>query len=333
MARSQANLRLNVFEGLRGLTREGKLLYIAVLVEPTINQAGIGALRERRWAKDLELTLAEIEKAMQELDERRFVLFDADTEEILIRTLIRNDGVADKPNLLWAACRAAVLVSSPRLRVVLAEELRKLPPKPAATVGKNGRAYEHPDPHATADQIDPTGGPDDPRREPTSNGSRTIVEPFESEPFENHSRTTGGGGGGGGVSSPPPVEKNSSSKTHTAASRSCAETDPEGFAEFWVAYPRKEAKRGAAKAYAAAVKRGVDTDRILAAARRYAAITTTSEQRFIAHPATWLNQGRYDDEQPAAGSAVAVGYQAPRATGTSSQRVNAILALRTGEPR
>jgi hypothetical protein len=193
MARSQANLKFGAFNGLRGLSREAKLLYFELLIEPTVNQAGVGALRERLWAREVELTMAETEKALQELDEQRYVLMDVETEEILVRTLIRNDGVAEKPNLLWAACRAAPMVQSPRLRRVLAEELRKLPPKPEPTVGKNGKAYQHPDPHATADAIDPGPGSDDPTREPSPNGSRTIPEPSR-----NHSRTSGGGGGGGG---------------------------------------------------------------------------------------------------------------------------------------
>lgn len=211
MARTQANLKFGVFDGLRGLSVEAKILYFALLVEPTINQAGIGALRERRWARDTELPLDALDKALRELDEKRYVLVDEDTDEILIRTLIRNDGVAEKPNLLWAACRAALMLKSPRLREALASELRRLPSKPAPTVGKNGRSYEHPDPHATADAIDPEGPPKRPGPEPSSNGSTAAGASPDAESSSNgsrtvqqaatnRSRTTGGGGGGGGES-------------------------------------------------------------------------------------------------------------------------------------
>jgi hypothetical protein len=226
MPRSQANLQFDVFEGLRGLSIEGKLLYFELLVEPTINQAGVGALRERRWAKDTELGSESTERAMEELEAKNYALFDSDTEEAFVRTIIRRDGVAEKPNLLWAACRAAVMVKSPRIRQSLASELRKLPPKPAPTIGKNGRPYEHPDPHATADFLDPPKGPSGVRPEPTSNGSTTvrnpptpngsgtIAEPFGAEPFDIHSRTPGGGGGGGG--SVPACQSVSSSSSDTA---------------------------------------------------------------------------------------------------------------------
>lgn len=180
--RSRANLQLTVFEGLRGLSTNAKLLYFALLVEPTLNQAGVGALRERRWARETELTVEEVRAALAELDAQLYALVDADTEEILVRTMIRRDGVAEKPNLLRAACRAAVMVESPRLRAVLAAELRKLPPRPKPSLGKDGRLYEHPDPHATAAEIDPSDGPDGPPGgtvpEPFPNGSRTVREPI-----------------------------------------------------------------------------------------------------------------------------------------------------------
>lgn len=228
MARNQANLRFDFLKGLRGSSKDAKILYTALLIEPTVNQAGIGALRERYWAKEAELTRAEVDQALRELDDGDWVLVDEDTEEILVRTIVRRDGVAEKPALLWAACRAALMVRSPRLRKALAAELRKLPPKPPPTVMKNGRLYEHPDPHATADEIDPPTGPKPPAREPSPNGSgmvpehskTTVPEPsgnhsttmpaptshhperVTGEPFENHSRIDGSCGGGSGGSYP-----------------------------------------------------------------------------------------------------------------------------------
>jgi hypothetical protein len=204
MPRSQANLQFGVFAGLRGLTPTAKLLYFAVLVEPTVNQSGHGALRLTRWSKEIEVPIADTEKALHELDEKRYVLIDEDTEEILVRTLIRNDGVQDQPNVLWAAVRAAVMVQSPRLRKVLADELRKLPPQRPDKVTKTGRTFVHADPHAVADQLDPpppdrpTGVVDNSTSEPIRNPSGTLPEPSETEPFPNPSRRPGGGGGGGG---------------------------------------------------------------------------------------------------------------------------------------
>ena len=68
-----------------------------------------------------------------------------------------------------------------------------------------------------------------------------------------------------------------------------------GFAEFWAAYPRRTGKLAAEKAFAMAIKRGTTADHIVEAATRYAA-NPPDDPQFIPHPATWLNQGRYDDE-------------------------------------
>jgi hypothetical protein len=67
-----------------------------------------------------------------------------------------------------------------------------------------------------------------------------------------------------------------------------------GFDAFWAVYPRKVAKEGARKAYAAAVRQ-VGTEVILEGARRYAA-DPNRVQQFTKHPTTWLRQGCWDDE-------------------------------------
>ena len=68
------------------------------------------------------------------------------------------------------------------------------------------------------------------------------------------------------------------------------------FEEFWNAYPRKIAKKEAWKKFAKAVKDGVDPNTIIAGAKTYAASVVGKEQKYVAHPTTWLNQGRWEDE-------------------------------------
>ena len=68
------------------------------------------------------------------------------------------------------------------------------------------------------------------------------------------------------------------------------------FEDFWNAYPRKIAKKEAMKKFAKAVKDGVDPNTIIAGAKTYAASVVGKEQKYVAHPTTWLNQGRWEDE-------------------------------------
>lgn len=74
-------------------------------------------------------------------------------------------------------------------------------------------------------------------------------------------------------------------------------TEPAGFAEWYAAYPLHKGRRAAAGAYARAV-RAASPDRLLAAAERFAQ-DPSRDPAFTPHPATWLNQGRWDDEGPA----------------------------------
>lgn len=75
-----------------------------------------------------------------------------------------------------------------------------------------------------------------------------------------------------------------------------------GFTEFWNAYPRKVAKQNALKAW---LKTGADdsqslTDTILAdVTRRVDGEWKGKEVQYIPHPATYLNQRRWEDESSA----------------------------------
>lgn len=68
-----------------------------------------------------------------------------------------------------------------------------------------------------------------------------------------------------------------------------------GFAEFYMAYPRKVGKEAARRAFEKAA-RSTDPQLIVDGARRYASDPNLPEKRFIPHPASWLNAGRWDDE-------------------------------------
>jgi hypothetical protein len=87
---------------------------------------------------------------------------------------------------------------------------------------------------------------------------------------------------------------------NTSPSRKREEYDDPAFAEFYEAYPRKEGKRAAWKAWLAATGRGADPVKIIKAALRFAEQRDGQDAKFTPHPATWLNHARYDDEAAAA---------------------------------
>ena len=67
------------------------------------------------------------------------------------------------------------------------------------------------------------------------------------------------------------------------------------FNDFYTSYPRKTA-RGAAKVSWRKACKGVDADVIISQAVLFAASVEGKDKKFIPHPATWLNQERWDDE-------------------------------------
>lgn len=74
------------------------------------------------------------------------------------------------------------------------------------------------------------------------------------------------------------------------------------FDQFWEWYPRKVGKEAAKKAWDKARTR-TDQQHILDGIERYRLDPNLPGKEFIPHPATWLNEGRWDDEPlPARGT-------------------------------
>lgn len=199
MARSEARLQFGMWRaGLDGATAFEKLVYAVLLTEPTLNHCGVGAIRMSRWAKDASLTVADTERTLKGLVAGSWVLLDEDTDEVFVRTLIRNDGVAAQPYVLKGALREALKVESKPIRRALAAELRKLPAKQPDGTSRSGARVTYPDPHATAAVIDP-GPPPEPTRKPVETlFDADPPERVSSVPVAKGSESPLGGGGGGG---------------------------------------------------------------------------------------------------------------------------------------
>lgn len=139
------------------LSPAAQRMYFVLLAQKNMTNAGVTPWMPSKWAKACSSTsIDDVVAACSELQTARFVFFDEDTDELLVRTFIRNDGIVKQPNVLKNALRVAEQIESADLRSVLADELRKL-----------GRR----DCTAVADRLDP------PDPEPSSNPSGTLPEP------------------------------------------------------------------------------------------------------------------------------------------------------------
>lgn len=143
MARAHARILVSIWDDpdFQELSVGAQRLYLLLLSQDSLNNAGRILLTIKRWSTGCRSTTpADVRRALGELDGARFVVVDDETEEVLIRSFIRNDGIVKQPQMMKNALREALGVKSARLRAVLASELRKLRREDAAF---------------TAEQIDP----------------------------------------------------------------------------------------------------------------------------------------------------------------------------------
>ena len=130
MARTRANVLCDIWddEDFIALPVDAQRLYLFLLSQRDLNHAGLVPLRLRRWAKKVPNgTVGALSKALATLAKAEFILFDRDTEEVLIRTFVRNDGVYKQPKVMLRMREDARLMESPMLRAAFARELRRIP--------------------------------------------------------------------------------------------------------------------------------------------------------------------------------------------------------------
>lgn len=103
-------------------------LYMFLLSQPDLNHAGLLPLTFKRWSDSAkDLTAAQIEADLIDLEVRRFVVLDFDKEELLVRSLVRNDGVWKQPRVMGAMVSNAMAIRSRKLRRALLAEIDRLP--------------------------------------------------------------------------------------------------------------------------------------------------------------------------------------------------------------
>jgi hypothetical protein len=126
MARSHARVKVEAWEpggDFRRLTLEAQWAYVMLLSQPEINNCGVLPYRPERWVEFADgLTRRALNRALRALVDGRFVVLDAATRELLVRTFVKHDRIEAQPNLVLAARRQYRELESPLIRDVLAEE-------------------------------------------------------------------------------------------------------------------------------------------------------------------------------------------------------------------
>ncbi|HEY1127262.1 MAG TPA: hypothetical protein VGF83_05835, partial [Actinomycetota bacterium] len=130
MARSHGRIHSAIWSDPDFLALEvgPQRMYMFLLSQPNLNHAGLLPLTMNRWASRCRgMTAAMVRADLEVLAAARFIVLDFEAEELLIRTLVRGDGVYRQPLVMKRLVEDAQEITSAKLRVALLLELARLP--------------------------------------------------------------------------------------------------------------------------------------------------------------------------------------------------------------
>lgn len=328
MSREQANVRVTIWaEEFRLLSRDAQHLYFVLLTSPQLSYCGVTDWRPARIAKlAADLTVTEVRVAARELAGQLYIVIDEDSEEVLLRSFIRNDGLLRNPKMGPAVARAWTATASAVLRGVVAYEATRLRKERPDLGGWTRPEMEellaataiNPAELALTDDSDPEASLTAlPIGSVTASGTASVMTLVPDQDPDSQTGTSGITNRIDARSYLLPTtstleakasKNSSSSKNDDEGERIDPSTRPPrrprppkppsdndpDFARFWDAYPRKTGKGQARNAWPRAIRK-TDPATITAAAQRYRDDPNLPEPRFVPHPATWLNGERWAD--------------------------------------
>lgn len=274
MARDRANIRTDIWndDDFRGLSPQAQLLYLQLLTSATLTYAGVADWRPKRIAAlAAGRTPKQTEDAARELMDGLFVVIDEETEEVLIRSFLKHDGLLQKPNVTKAMVTAYGQVYSMPLKGVIVHELNRLHDK-----FPDWRGFVLPEVQALLGNrsVNPSELVPDRPSNPSQKKGSLLTTNYLLRATDNPL---------------PAIEERSLESEFDRAYQS---------------WPKKtERKRSLAKFLALAKK--VDVDKLVTDIIRFGtSYANTTEKQFVPALVVWLNGERWTDDLPTAGADV-----------------------------
>lgn len=250
-----------------GLSEQAQALYFKLLTHPTLSLCGVADWRPKRLAAlSKGQSARRITEAGRELEDGLYIVTDENTEEVLIRSFLRNDETLKSPKVAVAVANNYAAVVSPTIRGVLVHEMKRLHEDRPDWSGfsKVENLFSEP-------EINPI--------ELIENRlSDTVSDTLSSE-------------------YPHPINHNLNLQPTTNNPRFSSKTESELFDEWYSIYPKKADKQAARRAFLKAIKT-VSFDVLYEGAERYRD-DPNREPAFTKNPATWLNAGAWDNQPEA----------------------------------
>jgi len=125
MPRTEARIKTSIWtdEDWLKLSSSAKYLYLTILSQATLNLCGCIAQTKSSWSFATKMTLKMVNKSLLELKREKFIIVDDTTEELLVRSFIRNDGVLTKPNVIVAMSKDYLTIRSKAIRQAVIDEI------------------------------------------------------------------------------------------------------------------------------------------------------------------------------------------------------------------
>lgn len=295
MARDHARVNIAIWASteFRELSPAAQHLYFVLVTSSTLNYAGVADWRPRRlsalaggWAE------SDVTAAARELSEARVLIIDGDTEEALVRTWIKHDGLIDQPRMAVSVANAYAGVSSLTIRGVIVHELTKLKAsKPELKGWVKPKLLEVLD----EPSVDPADTPVYAQTEVALGPNESSVSPSPATADLGQTELRLGPNQTSATPAPAPATSPSSCSILPAtSSQTDRNTYPPAFEEFWSAYPKKADKRAALKAWEQAIKRARPED-ITSGAKRYRD-DPNRDEAYTKNASTWLNADAWGND-------------------------------------
>lgn len=128
MAREYARIKLTIWNDpdFKALSTDAQWLYFTMLTSATINSCGVLEWREPKLANfSSDMTVQRLRRAAWELGQAGLAAVDPETEEALVRSFVRHDGVLQSPNMTRALVREHGGIASLNIMAIVSREVRR----------------------------------------------------------------------------------------------------------------------------------------------------------------------------------------------------------------
>ena len=153
MARDHARVKTSIWDDddFLALKSAEQHVYLALMSSKGLSRCGVIDFIPARFTHlATDLTDARFRSAIKALVAANFVVLDERTQELLVRSYVRHDGVLDRVNMGKATGSAIEAVVSRRIRGVIGDELRRLMADRPDLPGWKGLAETSPIAHGMA---------------------------------------------------------------------------------------------------------------------------------------------------------------------------------------